>query len=174
MAFHVIDAPQRRPLLTRLRESFVVKEDGSLLWIKPPKNHPDLMGQSAGTPTPNRHGKVYWLVQIDGRKYRRAQIVFYMVNGAWPTPQVDHIDGNSTNDRPSNLRVATQTQNAWNHKSRAKRSPLPMGVRQAVFGRYVARISVNKAHLTIGTFDSPEMASRAYQEARRKHFGAFA
>ena len=49
-----------------------------------------------------------------------------------------------------------------------------MGVRRAKSGRFVARISVNRQHLTIGTFDSPEQASAAYMAARANHFGEFA
>lgn len=163
-----------KPTPQRLRDLFEMKDDGSLLWAHPPKNHPDLCGRLAGNPIPTHNGKVYWIVQVDGRKHRRAQITFCMTNGYWPTPQVDHINGNSLDDRPVNLRVATVTQNAWNHKGRAKRSPLPMGIRSAASGRYVARIAVNKRKICLGTFDSVEQASRAYQDARRHHFGEFA
>lgn len=158
----------------RLRELFVIKADGSLLWIRPSKHHPDLRGQTAGTPTPNRNGKVYWLVQVDGKKRKRSQIVFCMTRGRWPAQQIDHINGDSTDDRPSNLREATQEQNAWNHKRRAKKSPLPMGVRTSGSGRFVARIAVHKKQITIGTFNTIEQASAAYAAARVQHFGEFA
>lgn len=162
------------PTAKRLRELFVIKPDGSLLWLHAPKNHPDLQGRPAGSEAQGHSGKSYCLVQVDGRKYRRSQIVFCMTTGEWPEHQIDHINGNSLDDRPRNLRSATAIQNAWNHKKRAKASPLPMGVRVAKSGRYVARIAVNKRQITIGTYDDSEQASRAYQSARIQHFGEFA
>lgn len=162
------------PTVKRLRELFVITDSGTLLWVSPPKGHPDLRGASAGSPTRNHSGKIYWLVQVDGRKCRRSQIVFCMTRGHWPTHQIDHINGDSSDDRLVNLREATPTQNAWNHKRRAKRSPLPMGVRTAASGRYVARIAVNKKQITIGTFNTVAQAAAAYAAARVEHFGEFA
>lgn len=163
-----------RPVLTRLRNLLIVDTtNGRMFWKHPPKQHPRLRGKEAGSPVPNRK-KVYWAIQIDGKKYKRGQLVFYLTRGRWPSPQVDHIDGNALNDRPDNLRAATQMQNAWNHKRRTKASPLPMGVRQAQSGRYVARIRVNNKRITIGTFRTVDAAALAYQFARKKHFGEFA
>jgi hypothetical protein len=96
------------------------------------------------------------------------------MTGSWPKDMIDHIDGNSMNDAWCNLREADCVTNAWNHKKRQKKSPLPMGVRQAQSGKYVARISCNKKHITIGTFENPEIAHQAYCEARREYFGKFA
>ncbi len=163
-----------KPTVARLRELFVVKPDGCLLWVNPSKYHHDLRGQAAGSPLPNHHGKVYWCVQIDGRKIRRSRIVFCMMRGYWPIDQIDHINGNSLDDRPNNLREATATQNAWNHKTRAKRSLLPMGVRQDVRGKYVARIRVNHRAITLGTFLDVAQAEAAYRVARAQYFGEFA
>jgi hypothetical protein len=153
---------------------FAVKADGALVWLRPSKYHPDLQGKSAGAVAPTQNGKAYWAVQIDGRKVKRSHIVFAMTRGKWSEAQIDHINGCSLDDRPANLREATLTQNAWNHHKRAKASPLPMGVRVAKSGRFVARISVNKRHVTIGTFNSPLAASDAYLKARVEHFGEFA
>lgn len=172
MRFTIIDAEQLRWLLR-------LNDDGTLTWLQPGKYHTDLVGTEAGNAITNRpashhNGKKYWHVQILCRKIKRSHIVFCLTHGRWPEHQIDHINGNSLDDRPCNLREATPTQNAWNHKRRAKKSPLPMGVRQAVSGRYVARIAVNKKQITIGTFDAPDAASAAYQQARIQHFGEFA
>lgn len=167
MKFTVIQAEQ-------LRWLFDLNTDGTLTWLQPSKYHNDLIGTEAGSPMPTHSGKAYWAVQVLGRKVKRSHIVFCLTHGRWPAQQVDHINGDSLDDRPENLREATPTQNAWNHKRRAKRSPLPMGVRQAVSGRYVARIGVNKKQITIGTFDALDAAVAAYQQARIQHFGEFA
>ena len=156
--------------IVRLHWLFQLDADrGDLIWMNPPDNHCDLVGTSAGSPCRNKSGKTYRHIQIDGRKYKRSHIVFAMTQGRWPEPEIDHIDGDSLNDRPSNLREATHTQNAWNHKRRKKPSPCPMGVRQIPSGRFVARIAA-----TLGTFDSEDEARSAYLAARRMLFGEFA
>ncbi len=66
MSFTVIDAEQQPA--KRFRELFVIKPDGSLLWVNPPKNHPDLRGRDAGSPVPNQSDNVYWCVQVDGKR----------------------------------------------------------------------------------------------------------
>jgi hypothetical protein len=165
--FRIIDAPQ-------LRRMFGMRHDGTLIWTAPPKQHMDLVGCIAGSPIPNHSGKAYWAVQIAGRKVKRSHIVFCLIHGRWPSVQVDHIDGNSLNDAPNNLREATATQNAWNHKKRAKKSALPMGVKALRNGRFQARIGVHKESISLGTFPTPETASEAYQRARVHHFGEFA
>jgi hypothetical protein len=148
--------------------------DGRLFWEQPSKNHAGLTGKEAGSVYYANSGKAYWVVQVDGRKYRRSRIVFCLFMGRWPVEQIDHIDGDSLNDVPGNLREATATQNAWNHKRRAKRSALPMGVRASRYGTFEARIAANKKTYFIGTFATPEAAHREYLAARRVHFGEFA
>jgi len=170
----VMGCRRRTFTVDELRELFMFNCDGDLCWRRPTKHHPRLVGNLAGSLARTDSGKYYCLVQIDGVKYRRSHVVFCLFNGRWPTEQIDHINGDSLHDRPENLREATPTQNAWNHKTRRKKSPLPMGVRIAVSGRYVARIAVNKRQITIGSFDSPDAASLAYQAARLRHFGVFA
>jgi type V secretory pathway adhesin AidA len=111
---------------------------------------------------------------VDLRQYLRSQIVFAVKTGAWPTDLIDHENGNSLDDRGDNLRPATQMQNAWNHKGRAKASLLPMGVRATRSGRYQARIQVDKKPKVVGVFDTPDAAQAAYQLARKEHFGDYA
>lgn len=158
-----------------MRESFYVyPERGSIVWRNPPCRHPRLVGTEAGSPHPSNSGKRYQRIKMNGKTLKRGWLIFLWCNGRWPSPLLDHIDGNSENDAVGNLREATQMQNAWNHKKRAKKSPLPMGVRLASSGRFVARISVNKRHETIGVFDTANEASAAYQSKRREYFDEYA
>jgi hypothetical protein len=149
-------------------------ETGKLFWINPPKHHSDLLNKEAGNLQKNLSGKNYWVVQVDGKKYRRSQIVFYLANGYWAKPCIDHINGNSTDDRPINLRQATITQNAWNHKKRARRIQLPIGVRKLASGKFQARIGYFGKQLHLGSFQSPDEASTIYQLKRKELYGKFA
>jgi len=144
----------------------------------PPPGEPGYTGPVQFKPVwvePSLRGShVYSSLSINGRKIKRSRIVFALIHGRWPSGQIDHINGNSLDDRPSNLREATQTQNAWNHKKRTKRSPMPMGVRQIPSGRYLARIACNKTKYALGIFDDVRDAEAAYQSARHRLFGEFA
>lgn len=149
-------------------------ETGKLFWIQPPKRHPDLLYKEAGCLQKNRSNKNYWVVQVNGKKYKRSHIVFYLTNGYWAKPCIDHINGDSTDDNPTNLRQATITQNAWNHKKRARRIELPIGVRKLASGKFQARISYFGKQIHLGSFQSSNDASIIYQSKRKELYGQFA
>jgi hypothetical protein len=50
---------------------------------------------------------------------RAHQVAWYLSYGVWPTTIIDHIDGDGTNNRLSNLREATPAQNAYNRTRRS-------------------------------------------------------
>lgn len=164
-----------RPTLERIAFLFRVDADnGRVFWKNPPKQHPRLRDAEAGSLRPNHCGKMYCRIKIGRVAINRGHLIFFVVHGRWPLALLDHISGVSTDDRIANLREATVTQNAWNHKKRRKDSSLPMGVRRAVSGRYVARIACNKKKISIGTFDTAEQAAAAYITKRSELYGAFA
>lgn len=146
---------------------------GICFWKDATKYHKQLNGMPAGFEKTNHSGKRYWTIKFNGKPYRRAQIILTVATGKWPIETVDHIDGDSLNDRSENLRHATVTQNAWNHKKRRKKSDCPMGVRLTAQGRYQARIAVNKKQICLGVYDSPDKASEVYQLARKEYFHDF-
>ncbi len=147
---------------------------GRLFWAVAPRTHPRLKGHEAGTARRAASGKFYWYIKIGGRAIKRSHLVFCLVHGRFPEPCCDHINGDSLDDRPSNLREATATQNAWNHKRRARRIQLPMGVRRAASGRFQARIGHLGKQLHLGAYDTPEAAEAAYLAKRKELFGEFA
>jgi len=148
---------------------------GRVYWIDATKHHAPLNGKEAGSPRKNsRSGKIYWHVKVDSLPIKRSHLVFLFAHGRWPDLQIDHINGDSLDDRIANLREATITQNAWNHNTRRKSSSTPMGVRVTRSGKYQARIAVNKKQIAIGIFDTPEMASQAYQQKRKEFFNEYA
>jgi hypothetical protein len=88
---------------------------------------------------------------------------------------VDHINGNSLDNRLSNLRLATPRQNAQNSKIRKHNKSGYKGVSFCkCTGKWVARIKVSGVYLNLGRFDTPELASAAYIKCADQFFGAFA
>lgn len=159
-------------ILSRLN---VDVQTGVCRWIDATKHHQNLIGEIAGGARSNSRGKSYWVIKLGGIPYKRAQIVLMVSTGTWPTETVDHINGNSLDDRSANLRHATWTQNAWNHKKRAKKTDLPMGVRMPPNSKgFQARIACNKKTYHLGVYSTPELAHEAYRAKRLELFGEFA
>lgn len=149
-------------------------KSGVFYWIVPPPNHSELLGEIAGAERISG-GKTYHIIQIDGEKWRRSHLAFLYMTGSLPDCDVvDHIDGNSTNDKWDNLRIATYLQNSQNRKVGRPGRELPMGVKVLKSGRFSARITVDGNQISIGSFDTAEEAGGAYMNARRKYYGSFA
>lgn len=87
---------------------------------------------------------------------------------------VDHKNGDTLDNRRENLRVCTIQQNCHNNAGRKIRpEPLPRGVyrnRKA----YVAQIREGGTTRYIGSFPTPELAARAFDEAALRSRGEFA
>jgi hypothetical protein len=163
------------PSLEYLRSRLTVDADsGIATWNSASKYHQNLVGKCAGSVCTNHYGKRYVHIKIDGQAIKRSHIVFLFSNGRWPNLQIDHINGDSLDDRIANLREATATQNAWNHKKRAKSSSTGMGVRTLPSGRFQARIACNKRSFSIGSFATEAEAVSAYKKARKEFFNDFA
>lgn len=81
---------------------------------------------------------------------------------------VDHIDGNGLNNRKANLRQASHSLNAHNSGIGHKNTSGFKGVSWSkACGKWKAEITRNKRKMHLGVFDSPEDASRAYQDTLR-------
>jgi len=137
----------------QISEIFRLDSDtGKLYWLRVSKYHAEKLGKEAGVLTYSR-GKPYWVIQLNGKKYKRAQIVYFMVYGEWPKPIVDHINGNSLDDRPQNLRAANHSLNSRNHNRR--------NIQKRGYG-YQVRLG----RKTIGYFKTLDEAIEQYDKAR--------
>jgi hypothetical protein len=64
--------------------------------------------------------KGYVMIGIDYKKYSAHRLAWLYVHGDWPAGEIDHINRDRTDNRISNLRVATRRQQIEN-------SERPMG-----------------------------------------------
>jgi len=96
--------------------------------------------------------------------------------GLKPGELADHINGNGLDNRRSNLRVVTASQNAQNsfvqRREDGKTSRFKGVFRSG--GKWSAKINVAGAVDVLGTFDDEQAAARAYDAAAALHFGEFA
>jgi len=147
-------------------------ENGKVFWKSPPKKHPKMLGKEAGNKRISGGNKYYCRIKINKKAVLRSHIIFYVANGFKAKPCIDHINGDSLDDRPCNLRQATIMENSWNHKTRTKNSKLPMGIRFQS-NKFIARIVHNKKYLHLGSFENLDDAVNVYKQKRIELYGQF-
>jgi HNH endonuclease len=106
---------KNRPRLTRARLRELLhydKDTGEFRWLERVGNEVRL-GPVAGTV----------LVRVQRRNYCAHQLAWLYETGRWGRPMIDHRDGDSTNNRWSNLRRATASQNNANRRLPPRRRP---------------------------------------------------
>ena len=87
----------------------------------------------------------------------------------------DHIDGDRSNNRRSNLRESSRSQNAANRVKLMRNNT--SGFAGVSFnkrkGKWTANIRVNKKQIYLGLFAEKEAASEIYKKAHKEHFKDF-
>ncbi len=140
-------------------------ETGEIYWLATGKGRGPL-GQQAGVVN-NSLG--YRVIGFRNRRHYAHRLAWLIVHGAWPDGQIDHINGDRTDNRIENLRCVTHAQNQMNrHNPR----PNKHGFRGldvcAKTGRYRARLVVGKVKYNLGVHDTPEQAHQAYLDAKKR------
>lgn len=113
-----------------------------------------------------------YLRDTKDRSVAMHQLILQTNNGLIP----EHIHGAaSRNDnRKSNLRPATQTQNLMNTKLRTDNTSGIKGVHwRKDTQKWTAGIRVNKKYISLGCFINFDDAVKARKEAEEKYFGEF-
>lgn len=160
-------------------------ETGSLTWKTRPRKHfttsrgwsvfnTRYPGKSAGVIQERDKGHFYVRVGIDQRLYNAHRIIWALVHGIDPDDlKVDHKDGNGTNNRLANLRIATLSQNNMNRKGQ-----IPGQLKGVWFHKrrkkWVGELCPNGTKIYLGLFDTEIAAHAAYRQAADKHHGEFA
>lgn len=85
---------------------------------------------------------------------------------------IDHINGVTYDNRKSNLRICTQSENCLNKKMPSTNTSGYVGVGLSK-GKYRAYIQINNKYIHLGTFDNIDDAIKARKDAELKYFGKF-
>ena len=159
------------PSQQELQEEFDYR-DGNFYRKKTNTNRVKV-GSEAGCVNINTQtGKQYGQVRFKGKIYFIHRLIL-----AWhgsslePNQQIDHIDGNSLNNRIENLRAVTPKQNAENRKSANKNSKSGhVGVSQLSNGTWRADIGHDGIVKYLGAYVNKEDAIAARIAAEKEYF----
>lgn len=125
----------------------------------------------AGTIAGHLHKKSgYTRISVDGVKYGAHRLAWFYAYGVWPSSEVDHKDGQKSNNTIHNLRSTDKTGNQQNiQKARGNSASKLLGVSfHKTTGKWVAQIQANCKKIHIGYFATPEEAYRAYVLKKRE------
>src|SRR5574337_469220 len=97
----------RTPTADRVRELFAFDSSTGILTRRTKASSNAEAGAVAG-----HLSKGYLLVNVDGIKQKVHRIAWLHHYGEWPPGMIDHINGNRSDNRIANLRVASAAINA--------------------------------------------------------------
>jgi hypothetical protein len=148
-------------------QSLFVYKDGHLYW----KNTKGRLISGSLAGTKSHH---YWQICIDYVIYRTHRLVWIFHHGNSPA-SVDHINGNTFDNRIENLRECNASQNQHNKKVSKLNTSGIKGVgwcKQKQ--KWRARLCVDGKEFNIGFFDNIKEAEKTISNKRKELHGIFA
>ena len=158
-------------------------ETGKLFWLPRPREMFDseriflswnakLAGHEAFTAN---DGQGYRVGRVHDRLHKAHRVGWCIATGAWPADELDHINGDRSDNRMSNLRQADHGQNLRNRRSNIGSTSQYLGVSwRRDCAKWCATIQVGGRKRHLGVFCDEAEAAEAYDKAAAIHFGQFA
>lgn len=143
-------------------------ETGIFTWKK--SGYKKIAGQLAGS-----YNRNYLVLKLNYKRYQAHRLAWLYVYGEMPDGLIDHINGDPSDNRISNLRLANHEQNGYNSKLHKTNTSGIKGVSWCGSrNKWLVQLSVNGKTKNIGRFDDLEFAELVAHEARDKFHGKFA
>lgn len=113
---------------------------------------------------------------MDGAKQLTTQLRMHRIVMSCPKGMdVDHINGDTLDNRKENLRICTHRQNCQNTKIRTGASSKYKGVMwDKRSDKWLARIVINGKQKRLGLFNCEIAAACMYNASAKKYFGEYA
>lgn len=114
----------------------------------------------------------YLYIRLAGTLYSCHRLAVLWMTGSWPTLDIDHINGNTTDNSWKNLRVVSNCVNLRNTK-RHRNNPSTGVHYDKVLGKWKAYVTVNRIRKHLGVFLTKEEAITARQNfnSQNLHLG---
>ena len=124
------------------------------------------VGSIAGTTLNSDYVKI----SVDGLIYVAHRLAWLYINGNMPRNDIDHINGDKRDNRLSNLRIATRSQNMQNCKH-ARINNKSSGLLGAYKNKknWCSKITLDGNQYSLGTYKTTENAHAVYLAAKRKY-----
>lgn len=124
-------------------------------------------------------GKKYWVMKVpcNGKRYDLIvhRIIFLLKDKLLdPDKEVDHIDNNSLNNNPDNLRESLHSQNMHNSKTPINNTSGYKGIFwHKASGKWEVRIRLNGKLCNFGLHEKIDDAIKVAMKARKELHGTF-
>jgi len=116
----------------------------------------------------------YVRIVINHKKYIAHRLAWLYVYGKFPDNEIDHINGIKFDNRIVNLRNATRSQNMFNKGIQKNNKSGFKGVCfNKIKNKWQSHAKLNRKQYFLGYFETPDLASKAYQDFIIKHHGEF-
>ncbi|CAH9015136.1 putative homing endonuclease [Vibrio phage 466E53-1] len=127
-------------------------------------------GKSAGGKNTGKTGKTYREIRLHDKSYLAHRIAWVICNGSIEDGHdIDHINGDGTDNRICNLRSVTRSDNGKNQRLRIDNTSGATGVYNLPNGTYLVQISHSGKRHNVGTFSNFNKAVAARKEAERRN-----
>lgn len=136
---------------------------GDFIWRKRPFRSHIKLGATAGY----IDKKGYICIGIASSHYFAHRLAWMYVYGHWPLNQIDHIDGNKTNNAIWNLRDVSASENAAN---RVQGIGYSWSSREQ---KFCSQVYIDGKSHWLGYFDTAEAARSAYVSAHVEANGPY-
>lgn len=103
----------------------------------------------------------------------REVLMHRLITGAGPGQVVDHINGDTLDNRRSNLRLTDVQHNSWNRASQRGSRSQYRGV-SVWGGKFYVRIFLEGRNQYLGCYSDERLAARVFDYAAAKHHGEYA
>ena len=152
-----------------LKSLFSYKE-GRLIWNEDRRAN-KVKGTLAGYLNPVTK---YFLIRINNKGYKASHLIYIYHHGK-DVQFIDHIDGDTTNDRIENLRECNLQQNAYNRRAQINTSSQYKGVSFCKkLNKWECSLATNGKQKKIGMFKTEIDAAIAYDKIAKVIQGDFA
>lgn len=158
---------------SQVREIFEYREDGNLLRKEACGGRGNLAGRVIGTKPKMTRSNRYSITKIHGEHWCVHKLIYLYHHGYVPK-QLDHINGDASDNRIENLREASSSENMMNRRIFSNNNSGHKGVSWSKsHNKWFVYMNVNKVRKNFGYYDDLEIAALLASEVRDLHHGNF-